>query len=245
MSDKDSVKNVIDSYKKRQQRTPFIVGGIAVVLLIVGILVVALWLTGPNAPGLSFLASATPTVTETSTPTLTPTVTNTATATSTTAPTDTPAPTATLTPSGPFVYIVEENDNCTTIAEKFQVDLLYLLQINNLDVNCNIFVGDEMLIPPPGGSTPTPTAVPSDLPRGTKIEYTVLPLDSLDLIASKFNTTVEAIRAENEDLIDPEDDTIFVGMKLIIPVNLVTPTPTRTPGVSATLTQQALPSPTP
>ena len=245
MSDKDSVKNVIDSYKKRQQRTPFIVGGIAVVLLIVGILVVALWLTGPNAPGLSFLASATPTVTVTSTPTLTPTVTNTATVTSTTAPTDTPAPTATLTPSGPFVYIVEENDNCTSIADKFQVDLLYLIQINNLDFNCNIFVGDEMLIPPPGGSTPTPTAIPSDLPRGTKIEYIVLPLDSLDGIASKFNTTVEAIRAENEDLIDPEDDILYVGMKLIIPVNLVTPTPTRTPGVSSTLTQQALPSPTP
>lgn len=238
MSDKDSAKSVIDSYRKRQQATPFIVGGIAVVLVIVGILFLALWLTGENAPSLSFLATETPTPTLTSTATATATVTVTPSPTNTVAPSETPTITPTNTPEGPFVYIVEENDNCTTIAEKFQVDLLYLLSLNGLTDACLIRVGDEMLIPPPGASTPTPTPLPADLPRGTIIEYKVLPGDSLDLIASKFNSTVEAIRDENEDLIG-EDDAIFIGQTLRVPVNLVTPTPTRTPGVSATLTAQA------
>ena len=246
MSDKDSAQNVIDSYRKRQQMTPFIVGGIAVVLLIVGILILALWLTGPDAPAISLLATDTPTPTETSTPTLTPTVTQTATVTPTLEPSNTPEPTTTSTPSGPFVYIVEENDTCTSIAEKFEVDLLYFMGLNNLTDACLIRVGDEVLVPPPGAQTPTPTPLPENLPRGTRIEYVVQAGDSLEFIASQFNSTVEASKDANEETLDPDDDTIFVGQKLVIPVNLVTPTPTRTPGVSATLTQAAIqPSPTP
>jgi LysM repeat protein len=248
MHEKDTAQNVIDSYRKRQQMTPFIVGGLAVVLLIVGILLIALWLTGPGGPAIALLATDTPTPTQTSTVTLTPTPTNTPTETPTLAPTNTPEPTATNTPSGPFVYIVEENDTCSSIAIKFQVDLLYLITLNNLDQNCLIRVGDEMLVPPPGGSTPTPTPLPASLPRGTKIDYVVLPGDSLEGIASKFNSTVEAIREANKDVLTAGDDTIFVGQRLVIPVNLVTPTPTRTPGLAATLTQAVLqltPSATP
>ena len=40
MSDKDSAQDVIDSYrKKRQQSMPFLVGGLAIVLVAVGIVV--------------------------------------------------------------------------------------------------------------------------------------------------------------------------------------------------------------
>jgi LysM repeat protein len=237
MSEKDSAQNVIDSYRKRQQRTPFIVGGIAVTLVIVGILLVALWLTGGiNVGGL--LATSTPTPTETFTPTLTPTVTETPTPTETLAPSDTPEPTVTETPAGPFVYIVEEGDTCFSIAEKFQVDLLYLMQLNGLTDACIIQVSQELLIPPPGSSTLTPTALPENLPPGTRIQYTVLAGDSLEGIAIKFNSTAARIREDNPDLIG-ENDEIFPGQVLTIVVNIATPIPTSTPGISTRLTQQA------
>lgn len=237
MSDKDSAQNVIDSYRKRQQRTPFIVGGIAVALVVIGVLLLALWLTGGISTG-SLFATDTPTPTETSTPTLTPTITNTPTPTETLAPTNTLEPTATETPSGPFIYVVQEGDTCFSIAEQFGVDMLFMIQMNNLTDACIIRVGDELLIPPPGSSTPTPTALPENLPPGTRIQYTVLPGDSLEGIAIKFNSTVERIREENAELIG-EDDAIFPGQVLVIVVNIATPIPTNTPGISDRLTQQA------
>ncbi len=237
MSDKDSAQNVIDSYRKRQQRTPFIVGGIAVALVVIGILLLALWLTGGISTG-SLFATDTPTPTETSTPTLTPTITTTPTPTETLAPTNTLEPTATETPAGPFVYVVQEGDTCFSIAQQFEVDLLYMIQLNNLTDACIIRVGDELLIPPPGSSTPTPTALPENLPPGTRIQYIVLPGDSLEGIAIKFNSTAERIREENADLIG-ENDAIFPGQVLVIVVNIATPIPTNTPGIATRLTQQA------
>jgi hypothetical protein len=53
-----------------------------------------------------------------------------------------------------------------------------------------------------------------------------------------FNSTVERIREENVDLIG-EDDAIFPGQVLVIVVNIATPIPTNTPGISSRLTQQA------
>lgn len=238
MSDKDSAQNVIDSYRKRQQRTPFIIGGLAVALLVVGILLLALWLTGSGDAVAGLLATDTPTPTETPTPSQTPTVTLTPTVTQTLAPTDTPEPTVTNTPEGPFVYVVQEGDSCFSIAQQFEVDMLYLMQLNNLTETCNIFVSDELLIPPPGSSTPTPTALPENLPPGTRIEYTVLFNDTLQGIADRFLSTVERIREANEEIIG-ENDEIFPGQVLVIVVNIATPAPTSTPNISTRLTQQA------
>ena len=57
MSDKDSVQNVIDSYRKRRQNTtPFLIGGLAIVLVAVGIVVLVVWITGPTKPAIAFLA---------------------------------------------------------------------------------------------------------------------------------------------------------------------------------------------
>jgi LysM repeat protein len=45
---------------------------------------------------------------------------------------------------------VQEDDNCTTIAEQFGVDIEVLLALNNLDSNCFITPGQIILIPAPG-----------------------------------------------------------------------------------------------
>jgi LysM repeat protein len=229
MSEKDSPQHVIDAYRKRQQsarRAP-LVFGIAAVFLLLGAALVIYWLVGPNAPSfkLSFMATDTPTLTNTPLPTDTPTVTPTTTIT----PTASPNPTQTLTPtiSGPFIYQVEEGDSLWTIAEEFKVDLLVLITVNNLDpANPTIRVGDKLTIPGPDTQLPTPTPLPSNIPRGTKIEYQVQMGDSLLSIAIQFNSTVEAIKKENE--IENENE-IFVGQIITVPVNLVTPVPTATP----------------
>ena len=224
--DKESAQNVIDSYRKRQEqarRAPVMLG-VAAGLLVIGAAVIIFWLAGPGLPSISFLATDTPTPTITSTATATPTETPVPTDT----PTSTATPTETLTPtaSGPFTYDVQEGDSLFSIAERFNVDLLVLIAINNLDPqNPVIRIGDQLTIPGPDTTLPTATPVPLSVRRGTIIEYYVQTGDTLAIIAEKFNSIVEDIVTENE-LEDPNN--IFVGQLLKIPVNLVTPVPTST-----------------
>lgn len=224
MSGKESPQSVIDSYRKRQKATPFFIWGAALLLLAVGIIILVIWFTGPNAPAIALFASKTPTPTSTFTPTpVTPTSTFTLTPTIT----DTPTLTLTPTPSGPFEYTVQEGDTCFDLSVEYEVDLLVLLAINNFPPNeCPIRPGDVILIPAPNQELPTPTPLPENLPRGTRIEYVVQTGDTLDTIASRFNSTVEDIMLQNK-LTDK--NRINVGQILIIRVNLVTPTPTRPP----------------
>ena len=234
MSDKDSAQNVIESYRKRrQQSVPFLIGGLAIVLVAVGIVALVLWLSGNNRPGFSFFATDTPTPTVTDTPTATATITPTATETPTV--TVTPTETATPTASGPFVYEVQENDTLSSIAEKYNIDLLVLMALNNFNAESVIHVGDQILVPPPNLELDTPTPLPEGM-RGT-IDYTVQTGDTLEGIANRFNSTVDAIIEATEGLENANE--IFAGQLLKVPVNIATPIPTATPGPAATLTQGA------
>lgn len=222
MSEKNSPQSVFDTYRKRQQMMPFLVGGLAVILVAVGVILVIAWLTGPNKPAL--FASPTPTATHTATPTpVTPT------ATFTVTPTITETPTITLTPtaSGPFEYTVQEQDTCWSIAQKFNV-LLDVLLVMNPGVNCSLIKPNEtvLLIPAPDTELPTATPLPEGF-RGT-INYTVITGDTLESIASKFNSTKEVIILDNKAIIT-DGVTIYAGTVLKVRVNIVTPTPTRAP----------------
>jgi LysM repeat protein len=233
MSDKDSAQNVIDSYRKRRQNTtPFLIGGAAIVLIAVGIVVLVLWLTGSSGPSLSFMASPTPTSTETATPTATAT----ASPTGTNTPTITITPTASATPtaSGPFIYVVLEGDTLDSIAAQFNADVLVLMALNNM-TDSLIRVGDELLIPNPDLALDTPTPIPTGW-RGT-IEYRIAVGDTLELIALQFFSTVESIMEENE--IENANE-IFVGQIIVIKVNIATPVPSSTPRPTI-----LTPSPTP
>ncbi len=226
MSNKENPQHVIEAYRKQQQRAqraPMVIG-IAAILLIAGAALIIFWLLGPNKPQISLFATETPTPTMTDTPTATATQTQTATVT----PTGTTVPTETLTPtiSGPFSYQVQEGDTLYEIAQRFNVDLLLLITMNNLDpANPNIFVGDTLTIPGPDTKLPTSTPIPANLPRGTKVNYTVQSGDTLAIIAGLFNSTVDDIKTENN--IENENE-IFVGQVLVVRANLVTPIPTST-----------------
>ena len=237
MDNKKSTRSVIENYRKRrQQNKVFIVWGGAAMLILIGIILLVIWLTGPSKPLEAIFATETPTPTLTYTPTLTstPTETSTVTITSTI--------TSTSTPSQPFNYTVQEGDYLALIVEKYNLgdNGLTLIRMLNpyqginpdtglpigIDENNNIVPGMVILLPNPGMELPTSTPIPTDLARGTKLTYTVQAGDTLAGIASIFNSTVDDIITEN-NLDDP--NAIFAGQQLIILVNVVTATATRPP----------------
>jgi len=214
-----NASDVIMAYRRRRERmVPLLLGGAAVLLLVVGLVLVALWLSGDSPPQLPALfASDSPTPTETATP---------APATATPTASMTPTITMTPTPSGPRVYLVQEGDTLFSIAEQFELDLDLLLAYNpEIADSGTIFVSQEIVIPAPDAEFPTPTPLPDNLLPGTLITYVVRAGDTVASIAFEFNSTAEAIIEENE-LENPND--IRIGDRLQVPVNLVTPAPTNT-----------------
>jgi LysM repeat protein len=242
-------------FHKPKGRNPNVVLILAGVLVLAGLGLLVFWLSGPSRPLNSLFATDTPTPTITLTPSLTPLPTETPTVTTT------PTETATATASAPFTYTVQEGDSLAVIADKFGLGengIKLTLLLNPFSENTGtgidpgtqiVYPGQQLLIPNPGMELPTATAIPPNLPRGTPIDYTVESGDSLAAIASKFNSTEEAILAiEDNNLDDP--NSIFIGQLLRIPVNLVTPTATRpptstpsTPVAAATTTATVTPQP--
>lgn len=246
MDNKGSTSNVISSYRKRrQQSSTLFVYGAAGLLVLAGLATLIFWLAGPSKPLSSLFATATPTPTLTYTPTVTPLPTET--------PTITETPTLTLTPtaSAPFSYTVQEGDSLFSIAQKFNLGdngILLLLQLNpSIDqVTQVVNVGQTIDIPNPGMELFTATPIPANMPRGTKVSYTVQPNDTLAGIAAKFNSTVDDIVKAN-NLTDA--NAIYVGQLLQVPVNMVTPTatrrPTSTPRTPVPITPSVTLTPTP
>jgi LysM repeat protein len=159
--------------------------------------------------------------------------------------TNTPTITPTSTPSGPFEYEVQEEDNCTTIAEEFEVDLEVLLALNNLDGNCFITPGQIILIPAPDQQLPTATPLPTDLAPGTLIQHQVRAGENLFDLAARFFSTVDRIFEEtnkyrrDNDLDEMEDEVdLFIGDIVVIPVYIVTPEPTITSTLAPTDTPE-------
>ncbi len=208
----------------RQQWLPFLLGALSVVFIVVGVVLVVAFMG--NGQGIPFLSTDTPTPTVTYTPS--PTATSTATPTLTPTITPTPTPTLSPTPSEPFEYTVQEGDSLVAIAKKFNADVITLMLLNNLNNGSTIYVGQKIIVPAPNTKRPTPTPLPTFMPRGFEIQYFVLPNDTLQAIAAKFNSTIDAIVEANDDLEDATTP-IYAGQILIVPVNLVTPTPTPKP----------------
>jgi LysM repeat protein len=233
MENKDSTSGVIAAYRKRRQQSNVIfVYGAAGLLVLAGLALLAIWLTGPSHPLTTMFATRTPTPTVTLTPTNTPLPTETPTITSTS--TTTPS----RTPSAPFLYTVQEGDSLAAIATKFSlgndgIPLILLLNPfdaasgNGIDPATQIvYPGQQIFIPNPDLKLPTATPIPANLAKGTIVNYLVQSGDSLAAIASKFNSTIDDIVKAN-NLADA--NAIAVGETLKIPVNLVTPTATRPP----------------
>lgn len=232
----ESPKSVIEAAHRRRelsQRMPIILMTIAAVLLILGAAGIIFWVINGNSAGslFSFLSTETPTPTATFTATATFTPTNTPTETPTPLPpTETPTPTATETPSGPSIYVVQEDDTLIGIAAKFNISLELLLALNpQIDPTTMIInIGDQIVIPAPNTELPSPTPLGSDVQPGTVIEYRIVTGDMLSTIAERFNSTVEDILLQNPEIENAND--IVPGQIIKIRVNIATPVPTATVG---------------
>ncbi len=233
-SSSSSSINLLRNRKQRGGPNFILIGAIVLVLIGAGLLIA--WMFEPGKPLNSLIATETATATLTFTPTLTNTPTETATITVTTTVTFTP------TFSTAFNYTVQQGDYLALIVQKYNLGddgIAWILLLNpygGIDsrgfpigvdpATGNIIPGQVITLPAPGAPFPTPTPIPADLPRGTEIPYTVQSGDTLAGIAALFNSTEEAIIKKN-NITDAND--IRIGQLLIIPVNLVTPTPTRPP----------------
>jgi len=244
-----TIKNTINTYRKRQQQLPILIGIAAILLVIVGIIIVVVALSSTKG-GWNPFASKTPTPTETFTPTSTPTTTETATITLT------PTLTATPTPSAPYVYTVKQGDSLYKLSQDNNLGdygIVLILLLNPYDpvaktgidpTTGNIRVGQKINMPNPGMHVPTATSWPTNAPPGTRITYFVMPGDSLNSIAAKLNSTTDAILAANKTILAKGLTTVLSpGWLLIVPVNLVTPVPTLRPTATPTSLVKATPSP--
>ncbi len=132
---------------------------------------------------------------------------------------------------GPFPYIVKAEDTCWSIYEAHNVQsMLLFLQLNNLDQNCVIREGQTLLIPAPWQQMPTATPWPSDIPRGTIIDYIADEGASLRSIAQYFYSTVERILVETNRYRQTQGlplltdvSSLQIGDLIKVPVNIVTP----------------------
>jgi len=241
MKRKDSPQNVIRKFEQRQKIMPYLLGGLAGILVIVGIFIIISVVSGQGSKPLAGIFSTkTPTATETFTPTATQ---PSATPSMTPTITETPTPEATSTPDKPYQYVVKEGEGCWQIAYEHNADLIYMLQINVFDDPknpCPIKPGDTIWIPAPGQKMPTPTRVPPDVPRATRYEYTIQEGDTLASIADYFSTTVEDILAHNNIA---DQNAINVGDKIVVRANIATATLTLRP--TSTLANQPTATPTP
>lgn len=215
-------KEVQALIKRRRARViPAILMAIAGLILIgIVVLVVA---AVSNGPGLGVLKTATPTASATATITPTPTVptaTSTEAETATITPSAGPSPTATQN-----IYTVENGDTLFSIATKFKANVCTLMAVNNITNPSVLAVGQKLLIPGPDTKLPTPTPLPTGLPRGATLTYVVQCGDTLDTIAAKFNSTGDDIAKVN-NIKDPLS--IQIGQSLKVRVNIATPTPTVT-----------------
>jgi LysM repeat protein len=200
---KSNPTDVIDAYRRRQERRSFFTFGdtskILVLLIILGSLIYALLTGGPDLPALVELKTNTPTFT----PSITPTATQTTTITPT--PTETPDPENQCDCPEPEVIIItatfEPTKPSTPLPDATETTVI-------------VFTPTATL-PPSETFTPTQTftATASVTPSLTPIQYTVQSGDTLGAIALRFGVTVEAIQAAN----NLDTTLIYAGQVLQIP----------------------------
>lgn len=96
------------------------------------------------------------------------------------------------TPANEIVYTVKKGDSLWTIAQQYNTTISALKTRNNLTSNV-LSIGQQLIIP---SSTQTPSNGSNNTPPAEKT-YVVQRGDSLWLIASKNNTTVDELKRLN------------------------------------------------
>ncbi|MCI7241035.1 MAG: LysM peptidoglycan-binding domain-containing protein [Bacilli bacterium] len=106
-------------------------------------------------------------------------------------------------------YTVKKGDSLYSIAQEFNTTVDILKKLNNLTSN-TLSIGQILKLP-----KPTDIDEPSQEP--TNITYTVQSGDSLYKIATKYNTTIDAIKKAN----NLTNDLLSIGQVLTIPTTII------------------------
>jgi peptidoglycan endopeptidase LytF len=123
-------------------------------------------------------------------------------------------------PAGSFEYTIRSGDTIYNLAIEFNTTVEAILALNpGINPN-NLQIGQVICIP---GTGPGPG--PGRCPAGT-FEYTVRPGDTFFSLANRFNTTVAAIQAANQN-VDPNN--LQIGQVICIPGTGPGPGPGRCP----------------
>lgn len=242
--------------ERRRFRLP--VGDLILIAVALG--VAYLWWTrGPSDD----TVAAQPPIAATSSPTTTATARLTATPTATVSPaaiepltgtlpitsaialSETLPITPTVTPT-PIVYVVKSGDTVEKIATRYGISRQDLMAANGMKSDA-LQVDQKLTIPagpvprgPDGKIVPTPTATP----KSGLYKVLVRTGDTIDSIAKRMGSSVEAIVQANE-AIASADTIIRPGDLLNVPVGTVTFTPADQSLAGATATFVPTPTPTP
>ena len=120
----------------------------------------------------------------------------------------------------PDYHTVGRGDSLYSIAQKYNTTPQHLLQLNNLNTQSRIFIGQKLKVK---DSTPPPAPAPSFNPPSSAANsdvYTVQRGDSLYAIAQRYGTTPQNILALND--LAP-NATIYIGQMLRVKAPNVSP----------------------
>ncbi len=152
---------------------------------------------------------------------------------------------------GQTTHVVQPGENLFRIALQYGTTWPVLAAANNIANPNLIYVGQVLIIPGSGGTTPPPQPQPQPTaaPPTTPQTYTVVAGDTLTSIALRFGTTVSAIVQAN-GIVNP--NLIFVGQVLNIPGGTApvpgqppAPQPTPAPGQPTAVPPQPTSPPPP
>ncbi|MFW5976754.1 MAG: LysM peptidoglycan-binding domain-containing protein [Bacillota bacterium] len=108
---------------------------------------------------------------------------------------------------------VEQGDSIWEIAQKYEVPVQELMELNDIDSNFSIYIGQTLKIPE-NNSTDNTNNDNDNNDQNDHIDYTVQPGDILWNIAQKYDTSVKELVELNN--IESSYD-LYVGRNLLIP----------------------------
>jgi LysM repeat protein len=156
-------------------------------------------------------------------------------------PTPAPAVVETPAPATPTVneYVIQKGDTFYGIAKKFGVSMKAIQDANPSVQPTKLKPGQKIVIPS-AAAAPAGVATPTLSETGEQT-YVVKSGDTLSSIATKFHSTVKALRAAN----NLTTDKIYVGHKLKIPAKAEAPAPVPVPETMPAPAAPAAPAPAP
>lgn len=121
----------------------------------------------------------------------------------------------------PFKHVVQAGETLTTIAARYGVNFLTLVEVNGIESPDTLAAGTELLIPGVGApaatgdsAATTPAAAGGDQASAAFVTHIVQPNETLSTIAADYGVDAAALAAAN-NLANP--NMLRAGQQLVIP----------------------------